>query len=604
MRKLAFFTVCASFSLFAAEEDTVQLAERLEAAKLDSKRFKSALLHAQKSNREQVEKISHELSKANAKRMQLEREIELIRQESVQHASSLKSELEQMEHKVSSLNEELTYTRQKSQDSISKLTAELMTARQNTADLKDELLKARKGNSTQVQSLENELKQSHAHLQKLRTELADAKSVNAKQLKDFTAWLYNAKNEIENLQGRLVADEQKYVDQIALLQAEVAKAHQSSDYLSQQLAKAEYQYKEELIEVQEQLFIAQAQNQQYQQTMQQQQMQSQVCQPCVEPSPIIFCWRPDTEQPTSWARGEFLMWTAEAGDLDYAIRNFPVPQSSDVGQIGEVEESKFGWNPGFRVALGHRFRPDFWELEAVYTYVNIDGSTKVSDPAASNRVVAPTLPSVSAQDTILASSCVNLYYSVFDLKLARSFLPSKRLIIRPQVGLTGAWIDRDFNVTYSGNGFPANKVKNRLEYEFSGGGMRVGLDADWYLGSGFSLFSKASLAAVLGYYKNTTETSTNNATTVNPPANIEDSRYDDNRIVTHIQVQLGPAYGKVWNDMGILLFAGYELNAWYNVEEVRTATTLSSSSMAARRTLINDSTLGLHGFVGKIQVNF
>ena len=298
------------------------------------------------------------------------------------------------------------------------------------------------------------------------------------------------------------------------------------------------------------------------------------------------------------------MWTAEAGNLDYAIRNFPVPQGTAVGQLGEVEEAKYGWNPGFRVALGHRFRPDFWELEAAYTYMNVDGSERERAPGAANRVIAPTLPSVSIQNTISASSKVNLHYNVFDLALARSFLPSKRLIIRPQVGLTGAWIDRDFDVTYSGNGFPANKVKNRLAYEFSGGGMRVGLDADWYLGGGFSIFSKASLAAILGYYKNTTETSTNNAQSGNPPTDIEDSRYDDNRIATHIQVQLGPSYGTMWNDMGILFFAGYELNAWYNVEEVRTATTLNASSNASRRTLINDSTLGLHGFVGKIQVNF
>jgi len=68
-----------------------------------------------------------------------------------------------------------------------------------------------------------------------------------------------------------------------------------------------------LMEVKEQLYIAQSQPAQPPEMPQIQ--QPQACQPCVEPMPVIFCFRPDTEKPTSWIRGEFLMWTAEAGDL-------------------------------------------------------------------------------------------------------------------------------------------------------------------------------------------------------------------------------------------------------------------------------------------------
>lgn len=135
--------------------------------------------------------------------------------------------------------------------------------------------------------------------------------------------------------------------------------------------------------------------------------------------------------------------------------------------------------------------------------------------------------------------------------------------------------------------------------------MRVGVDFDWYLGKGWSISATTSAAALLGYYSNYTKVDTNNAGTGNAPTDIENSHYDDNRIATQIQMQLGPSWGIMWDDWGINIFAGYELNAWFNIEELRSGDLSSStSSITQRRTVINDSVLGLQGFVGKIQVNF
>ena len=598
---LALCASCALFSL-SANEDPAHLNERLEAAKADAKRFKSALLRAQKNNREQVDRLSNELKTANIRVEKLQNEIKKLQQESLATTQHLRKDLDQAQLKSEQLKNDLHQARQNSEKQIAELMANISVSHAETAQLKDELIKARKGSSDQIDSLEQDLRAAHQRLQRQRNELAEAKTVNSKQLKNFTAWLYTAKNEAQELKKQLDHSQENLSSELTHLQQALDFTIAERDQIKLELAEAKKEHEEELLIAKEQLFIAAAQSEHMQNQMQQEREHYQQC--CVKEIPPIVCWRPNVEEPTSWVRGEILVWTAEAGDLDFVIPSSPV-LNNNRGQIGDVEEAKFGWDPGFRVEIGHRFRPDFWELALTYTYINIDGSDSFSAPSDPNRFMVATKNNVSNQALQTARSQVDLFYNVFDLMLARSFLPTKQMIVRPSMGLTGTWMDREFDVKYNGAGNPANLTHNRDKWEFHGGGMRVGVDIDWYLGKGFSIYGKSSIAALLGFYKNTYESDTNNATTGNPPATIQNARYDDQRIATNIQVQLGPAWGKMWGDIGVLLFAGYEVNAWFNVEEVRYGLpTNTNSTITPRQTVINDSSLGLQGFVGKLQVNF
>ncbi|MCP5509413.1 MAG: hypothetical protein H7A39_03260 [Chlamydiales bacterium] len=603
-----FFIVCASLvasSLFATEEPSLHTNDNIETAKLDAQRFKSALLRAQKSNREQVEKLSQELSNASSKTAQLQQDILAIQQENLTRIQSLKQELEQVQHKSANLQQELNQVRQNNQKQTAELTAQLASSQLEAQKIKNDLLAARNGNTTQIESLEADLNAAYRKIQLMQNDLSEAKSLNAKQLKNFTAWLYNAKNEADELKRQIGTEQIKYEEQLSALHSSLAAANQEKMDLKLELAKAKENYQDQLLTMQEQLVILQVQHEQMREDMENgQQDQENPVYPCCcpEPLPPIVCWRPNVEEPTSWVKGEILVWTAEAGNLDFVIPNFPV-SSTNLGQTGTVEEAKFGWNPGFRVEVGHRFRPDFWELALQYTYMNIDGNDSFSTPSDPTRILMATKDNVN-QVLASARSNVELFYNVFDLMLARSFLPTKQLIVRPSMGLTGTWMDRELDVKYHGVGSPSNETHSRDKWEFHGGGMRAGADFDWYLGSGFSLFGKSSLAALIGYYKNTFNADTNNVGGL-APATIENARYDDQRIATHLQMQMGPQWGKMWEDMGLLIFVGYELNAWFNVEEVRYSNpTDTVSQITPRKTVINTSTLGMQGFVGKIQFNF
>ncbi|MCB1117267.1 MAG: hypothetical protein KDK50_01655 [Chlamydiia bacterium] len=610
MRLIALTAIAlCSLTLTAHEEQTLN--SKLEAAKTDAQRFKSALLRAQKASREQIDKLSHELQTIQQEREELQTRIAQLKNESTSHTAALKQELQIVETKANQYQVELEKARKASKNQIEKLSNELTVAHNETAQLKNELLQARKGNSAHVENLEQELKSAHSKLQKVRNELQEAKEVNAKQLKNFTAWLYTAKSEAEDLRAQLNNEDTKYQEKYAKLECKLKESYGMQQQLQLQIAQAEQNHQNELLAHKQKLLLAQVENQQMQDCMQQermaiQQLQEQ-CKPLCDnrPDPSLWCWRPNICEPLSWARGELLYWTAEASDLDFALPNYSVPGATPTGQLGKLEEVKFGWAPGFRVEVGHRFKPDLWDIILRYTYEDICGDDSFNAPADPGQVLMATQNNTSNQVATYASASVDLKYSVFDLMMGRTFLPTKQLFIHPSVGLTGAWIDRDFDIKYHGLGDPSNLSHDHYDYSFSGGGMRVGVDFDWYLGKGWSISATTSVAALLGYYSNYTKANTTNTGTGNAATDVENSHYDDNRIATQIQMQLGPSWGIMWDDWGINIFAGYELNAWFNVEEVRSGDlSASTSSITQRRTVVNDSVLGFQGFVGKIQVNF
>ena len=609
---LSVLTVCGlALSQLQAGEDTQHIQQRLEAAKADSKRFKSALLRTQQANREQVEKLTRELKLVQEEREKLESKIQEITNEGLTISKSLEQKFQISLQKSKKLSQELETTKKASTLQIEKLTNELTVARKEAGKLQEDLISARKGNSAQVESLESELKTAHQRLQKTRNDLAEAKAINAKQLKNFTAWLYNAKTEAEGLRIELTQEKTNFDEKLLVYRDQLKESDALVKGLQLQLAKVQKEHQDELLEINEKFLISQADQKQLRDNLMQERYernQEQAYKPLCDdrPDPTLFCWRADICKPTTWARAELLYWTAEASDLDFVIPEYPVPGASALGLRGKVEEAKFGWDPGFRIEIGHRFKPDLWDIAMQYTFERISGEDDFSNPNIAGQTLMPTQTNQTSQNTQSTQSSIDLDYSVVDLMLGRTFLPTKQLFIRPSMGLTGAWIDRDFEVKYNGAGDTPNVTRDRYTSEFSGGGMRIGADFDWYMGKGFSIYAKTSVAALLGYYRNTTKSNSSNA---NNPAlaavDVENSVYDDNRIATHIQMQLGPNYGIMWDDFGLSIFAGYEVNAWFNVEELRSgdlgATTSGSGS---RRITVNDSNLGLHGFVGKLQFNF
>jgi hypothetical protein len=99
---------------------------------------------------------------------------------------------------------------------------------------------------------------------------------------------------------------------------------------------------------------------------------------------------------------------------------------------------------------------------------------------------------------------------LLDWELGREFFAGKWLTLRPFFGLRSAWIKQKYEVDYSNLYYgwdeffnpvlSCNVYSTNITNNFWGLGPRVGLNGEWQLGSGLSLYGNAALSALYGFF--------------------------------------------------------------------------------------------------------
>lgn len=226
--------------------------------------------------------------------------------------------------------------------------------------------------------------------------------------------------------------------------------------------------------------------------------------------------------------GEVLAWKASQDDMTYAVElNQTAAPTSNQVTDGNGRHWKGKWGAGFRVGLGYNMTHDGWDTVLTWTHFNKRGEDEngqCDDCGCTTGIFNPVFfpKEYSALSTAPAYSLaadgtwkVNL--NMVDLELGREFFVSKWLTLRPHVGLRGAWVRQKFGVEYEGGnvatpygtgggGSGVLAGANSLDFEtmknnFWGVGLRAGLDTNWGLGAGWSIFGKLAMSAVWGKFK-------------------------------------------------------------------------------------------------------
>jgi hypothetical protein len=104
-----------------------------------------------------------------------------------------------------------------------------------------------------------------------------------------------------------------------------------------------------------------------------------------------------------------------------------------------------------------------------------------------------------------ASAKWKLDYNTVDMEVGRNFFISKKITLRPHVGVRGAWIHQKYNTEYGGMAFDGapglvGNESMHAKNNFSGVGIRGGADFLWHFDSHWSLFSDLSAALFYGYF--------------------------------------------------------------------------------------------------------
>lgn len=203
---------------------------------------------------------------------------------------------------------------------------------------------------------------------------------------------------------------------------------------------------------------------------------------------------------------DVLLWQAHEDGLPLAIQSGPDSGFSNLGDA-DVNGLDWDWNWGFRLGVGYNMMHDSWDLYLKWMRIYGHAHNKAEVDAPSG--LWPTLihpgsgPIVAINGPYEAMrSHLKLQLNQLDLELGREFFVSKWMTLRPHFGLRSDWIRQSLHTDYDGLfSVPGWDYSEGMRDKFWGIGLAAGLDIQWGLGCGFSLYSDGAFAILYGLHK-------------------------------------------------------------------------------------------------------
>lgn len=316
-----------------------------------------------------------------------------------------------------------------------------------------------------------------------------------------------------------------------------------------------------------------------------------LCEQCL---PEPDCWEHlFVERCQYFLHGEFLYWGVAEGGLDYVnISNTTDEASTQLS--GEYKTADFDFSPGFRLAASYYNCPKYWEVFLQYTWMQNEGTDCVNDSDCSGKLV-PTRYVDLQKPFSKASSKIEHYYQLGDFFAARVFDPNPHLRTRIHGGITLGYLKQNWDVSYT-NSLNEHSF-DHTKWRFFGGGFRLGITADWFWGCQFYLTGRASFATLYGDYKNERLLVLSNNDQISSC-----TLYDDPRLSFHSQIMMGLSWQVPSDCWSFELFAGYEMNLWFNLNESIYAEKANAGQ--ARDILRYQDPLGMHGLTLRLTLGF
>lgn len=299
--------------------------------------------------------------------------------------------------------------------------------------------------------------------------------------------------------------------------------------------------------------------------------------------------RPDVGGKGWFILADVLYWHAKVGGTEYAYSDQDPTASLPIK--GRTKSIDFKWDWGLRFGLGYNFDFDSWDVRAQYTWFDSSGSDSSRAGQSSSLVplrgsatitVPGAAPNANTPPIFLfcssAKSQYNFDYQGVDVELGRAYFLSAWFSMRPFYGVKAAWFDQKQTTRYTGSGsvldndglpvvlgLEGSTVHVKDSCDFSGAGPRVGVDTQWHLGSGWSIFGNGAVALLYGFFdvKHREKWSQNERSNITLNAN-------RNAFSPTLQLQLGLHYDTYLHQdkhhIGIGL--GFEVQYWWRQNQM------------------------------------
>lgn len=249
----------------------------------------------------------------------------------------------------------------------------------------------------------------------------------------------------------------------------------------------------------------------------------------------------------------YLYWKPFVRGSEYAYKydlsfdpNFP--GTVLIGN-GKGEKIDFGMKSGIRVGLGWTLPCNGWDVGLYYTYIRptqrelLTGS---SSPVfgSDNRTIFPLLAynNVSSAETVeTVETHWKLRYQTIDFEFGKGVFLGPMTLLRPHLGVRGAFVDQEMTITYQGNGLDlsdASPYEIDGKNDFHGAGLRAGLGSTWFLPYGLHAFGDFAASLFWGNLETSQKHTANQIV-------VSDIDFDQKQILPATDLELGLGW-QIW----------------------------------------------------------
>jgi len=263
-----------------------------------------------------------------------------------------------------------------------------------------------------------------------------------------------------------------------------------------------------------------------------------------------------------YATASFLYWQAIQENMELGIvvpdgtlSELFVTDAISPSSPGKMLNMDFDFKPGFKVGVGSSFSYDGWDVFAEYTRYH-GTNEKHFHPASSVKAILPLgiNPDIIRISTAgifnQAKEGWHLKMDFADLTLGRFFYVGKQLIVRPSLGVRGAWIRQqetlaftNTNALFAAGGAALGTVKGFKSSVSQGVGPSLGLISQWKLGQGFSLGGTAWFDLLYTRYSMRTAETFSSFTDPTTNLQMQFSQAKDGVLRPHAMLELGLGWG-------------------------------------------------------------
>ena len=225
----------------------------------------------------------------------------------------------------------------------------------------------------------------------------------------------------------------------------------------------------------------------------------------------------DSSFPNAYITASFLYYYANQGGMDLAdsaATSTGGSPSTAATSNSHTLSQDFAFKPGFKVGIGFGYNESF--LSADYTWIRSTTHTNSNAPSPGDGFAPGTAgcwvmnnwfqQTATATSQTVSATNVNskwqLGLDIGDLLINHAFYQGQQLIVKPFLGLRGAWIRQgiDVTVTPPAGTFTSLNSPTITSTNSSNSwaiGPRVGLDASYLLGMGFRFEGRAAASLLV-----------------------------------------------------------------------------------------------------------